>query len=149
MAHNMASMELETLINSAISKQHNFCYETNFSSTHLYWPELFKKNNYELNMIYLCMNSIQEAKKRVIIRVQNGGHFVPDDEINTRYYDGFSNLNTHFSFFDNIHMFDSSGYLQQPKHLLSIQNGQIARITSFPVYLKKLIPDIAKQKIVD
>ena len=143
MAHNMASRELETQINFAISKRHNFCYETNFNSTPLHWPYLFKQNDYELSMIYFCMNSIDEAKRRVTIRVQNGGHFVPEDEIRKRYHEGFSNLNSNFRFFDNIHLFDSSTFLEPPKHLLSIQKGQTTRLTEFPDYLTQLIPDIA------
>ena len=43
MAHNMAFTELENQINQAISNRDNFCYETNFNSTPLHWPEHFKK----------------------------------------------------------------------------------------------------------
>lgn len=143
MAHNMAWQELETQINAAIVSRQNFCYETNFNSTPLFWPEYFKQNDYELRLIYLCMNSIEEANRRVAIRVQNRGHFVAEDEIKKRFYEGFSNLNDHFSFFDVVHLFDSSEFLKQPKHLLSIVKGKIARITSFPNYLKKLVPNIA------
>jgi hypothetical protein len=46
-------------------------------------------------------------------------------------------------FFDNIHLFDSSAYLERPKHLISIQSGDVIKVTNFPDYLKKLIPDIA------
>ncbi len=144
MAHNMANEELEMQINAAVSNTSNFCYETNFNSTPLYWPEHFRRNGYELNMIYLCLSSLEEANRRVDIRVQNGGHFVSKDEITKRYYDGFSNINAYFRFFDNIHLFDSSTYLKQPEHLVSIQNGQITRVTDFPDYLQKLLPDILR-----
>lgn len=143
MAHNMAQQELETQINSAVSAHQNFCYETNFNSTPLFWPEHFKKNNYELRLIYLCLNSIEEANRRVAIRVQNGGHFVAEDEVKKRFYDGFSNLNDYFSFFDVVHLFDSSTFMKEPRHLLSMVNGKIARITSFPNYLQQLVPNIA------
>ncbi len=43
MAHNMAFEELKKQIDIAISNNSNFCYETNFNSTPLYWPKLFKK----------------------------------------------------------------------------------------------------------
>lgn len=143
MAHNMARQEFENQINAAILKRQNFCYETNFNSTPLYWPEHFKHHGYEVNLIYLCLNSIEEAKKRVSIRVQNGGHFVAENEIEKRYYDGFSNLNDHFSFFNVVHLFDSSSYLMHPSHLVSLLNGEIAQTTNFPNYLKKMLPDIA------
>lgn len=143
MAHNKARQELKDQVGNTISQNQDFSYETNFNSTPLYWPTKFKEAGFELNMIYLYLNSLDEAKRRVTIRVQNGGHFVPDDEIQQRYFDGFSNLNEHFRFFDNIHMFDSSGYESPPTHLLSVQNGDLASLTNFPDHLKELIPDIA------
>jgi len=41
-------------------------------------PGILSKNGYKLHLIYLCLDSIEEAKRRVAIRVQNGGHFVPE-----------------------------------------------------------------------
>ena len=49
MAHSMAFNELENQIKKAIDNNRSFCYETNFNSTPLHWPELFKK----MDMIYI------------------------------------------------------------------------------------------------
>ena len=81
MAHNLAFEELEKQIAQAIQERKDFCYESNFNSTPLYWPEKFKKEGYQLHLIYFVLNSIKEAQRRVAIRVQNGGHFVPVSEI--------------------------------------------------------------------
>lgn len=81
MAHNLAFQELENQIEKAISGNMDFCYETNFNSSPLYWPKKFKDSGFEIQLIYLVLDSIEEAKKRVAIRVQNGGHFVPENEI--------------------------------------------------------------------
>ena len=89
MAHNLAFGELQNRIGEAIISNANFCYETNFNYTPMHWPAIFKKNNFELRLIYLCLNSIEEAQKRVDIRVENGGHFVSKEEIEKRYFDGF------------------------------------------------------------
>jgi len=145
MAHNMAFKELEDQIHIAISSRQNFCYETNFNSTPLHWAEQFKRNGYEINLIYLCLNSTEEAKRRVTIRVSNGGHFVADDEIEKRYFEGYHNLNTNFKYFDHIHLFDSSYYRKKPVHVLSMQNGALAKLSHFPKYLENLIPEIAKE----
>lgn len=111
MAHRMAFKELKSQIKDVIENKSSFCYETNFNSTPLHWPELFKNNGYDLHLIFLCLDSIQEAKKRVAIRVENGGHFVPDSEIQKRYYEGFNNLNSFFNYFDYVDLYDSSKYL--------------------------------------
>ncbi|AXB56048.1 hypothetical protein [Flavobacterium fluviale] len=145
MAHRLAFKELENQIKIAIENNSSFCYETNFNSTPLHWPNIFKNNGYDLQLIFLCLNSIQEAKKRVAIRVENGGHFVPENEIEIRYQDGYHNLNKFFDYFDYVDLYDSSGYLQQPSYILSIESGKIKSTNYIPDYLKRLLPAIVQQ----
>ena len=98
-----------------------------------------------MHLIFLCLDSVEEAKKRVAIRVENGGHYVPENEIEKRYYDGYENLNSFFDYFDFIDLYDSSKYLNPPTHILSIESGKISSITKIPYYLLALIPDIIKK----
>ena len=144
MAHNMAFAELEEQVQLAMTMQRSFCYENNFNSTPLFWPAQFKKKGYKLHLIYLSLNSIDEAIRRVAIRVENGGHFVPEDEIRKRYADGFANLNANFTYFDMVDLFDSSLYGQEPTHVLSIYNGKLEEKNVFPSYLSALLPAVAK-----
>ncbi len=139
MAHNITRLELELQVQNAISNKSNFCYETNFNSTPLYWPQLFKDNGYEIRMAFLCLNSIEEAKKRVAIRVQNGGHFVAENEIEKRYFEGFANLKANYKFFDSIDLFDTSTYGEPPKFVLFIEKGEVHSIENIPEYLYELI----------
>lgn len=97
-----------------------------------------------MQLIFLCLDSIHEAKKRVAIRVENGGHFVPESEIEKRYYDGYYNLNKFFDYFDYVDLYDSSKYLKEPSHILSIESGKISSINNLPEYLIDLTPDIIK-----
>jgi predicted ABC-type ATPase len=139
MAHNLTRQQLENQVEAAIKCKSNFCYETNFNTSPLYWPQIFKDNGYEIRMTFLCLNSIEEAIKRVSIRVQNGGHFVPESEIKKRYHEGFENLNLYYDFFDSIDLFDTSSYGELPKFALSIEKGNLSYINSIPSYLKELI----------
>lgn len=132
-------MELELQVKNAILNKSNFCYETNFNSTPLYWPQIFKDNGYEIRMTFLCLNSIEEAKRRVTIRVQNGGHFVPESEIEKRYFEGFANLKAYYKFFDSIDLFDTSTYGEPPKFVLFIENGEVLSVENIPEYLNDLI----------
>jgi len=141
-AHNLARKLLETNIQKSISNRIDFCYETNFNSTPLYWPEIFKQANYSVELIFFCLDSIVQAKKRVQIRVQNGGHFVPDSEIERRFYAGYKNLNDNFHSFDIVHLLNSSQYAEIPTHLLSMENGSIAAFGNFPEFLHSLLPQI-------
>ncbi|WP_417591801.1 zeta toxin family protein [Owenweeksia hongkongensis] len=146
MAHNKARSILEFEIENAIEQDTSFTYETNFNSTPLYWPARFKAKGYRLSMIFFCMNSLEEAKRRVQIRVENGGHFVPDWEIQKRYFQGFENLNTHWQFFDEVHLFDTSKYGEIPQHFLSLIGGDISNFKKFPDYLVRLLPNFPKKK---
>jgi predicted ABC-type ATPase len=91
MAHNLSRTILEKAIDSSILKNTAFAYETNFNSSPLFWPNKFKASGYKIRLVYFCLNSINEAKIRVQIRVKNGGHFVPENEIEERYFLGFEN----------------------------------------------------------
>lgn len=142
MAHNLAREALEQAINTSINHKSDFTYETNFNSTPLYWPEKFKSAGFNLRLIYFCLNTIDEAKKRVQIRVENGGHFVPDSEITNRYRLGYNNLNEHWRFFNEIYLFDTSAYKQKPRFLLSIVNNELLEKIDFPKFLIPLVPNI-------
>jgi len=96
-------------------------------------------------MIYFCLDSVLEAKKRVHIRYENGGHFVPDHEVEERFSLGYKNLNNHFGEFDNIHLFDSSSYNVAPTHMLSISAGKINALSQCPEFIKALLPEISNQ----
>jgi len=120
----------------------SFCYETNFNSTPLYWPKVFKEHGYEINMVYFCLNSVEEAKRRVDIRVENGGHFVPEKEIEKRFYDGYKNLNDNISFFDSLHLFDCSRYKMEPLYCLSFEKDRITKKENCPNYFIDYIPGL-------
>lgn len=140
MAHNLAKKSLEQAINSSIDNRTDFTYETNFNSTPLHWPEKFKNVGFRLRLIYFCLDTIDEAKKRVQIRVENGGHFVPDSEITERYRLGYENLNEYLAFFDEIYLFDTSAYKQKPRFILSIVNNELIERIGFPKFLTPLVP---------
>ncbi|RAI91973.1 putative ABC-type ATPase [Algoriphagus yeomjeoni] len=142
MAHNIVRAELKEEVLFSIDNQKDFCYETNFNSTPLYWPEKFKKAGYELILVFFCLDSIKEAKRRVQIRVENGGHFVPEAEIENRYMLGYRNLNMHFQYFDTVHLLNSSYYKKEPRHILSIREGDVLATTHLPGFLNDLIPTI-------
>ncbi|GMQ26653.1 hypothetical protein Aoki45_33360 [Algoriphagus sp. oki45] len=144
MAHNLAFEELKRQIEIAVNDRKDFAYETNFNSTPLFWPEKFKKVGYKIHLIYFVLDSLEEAKRRVAIRVANGGHFVPSSEIEKRYFEGFSNLNMYFAYFDSVDVFDCSTYKKEPQFCFSISHGKLLYKKQFPKFLESLIPDVAR-----
>lgn len=147
MAHNMAKTDLKSKIENAISKKEDFCYETNFNSTPLYWAEVFKKAGCRIEIAFFCLDSIEKAKERVLIRYENGGHFVPDKEVEERYKLGFLHLNNYWEYFDSINLFETSTYNSTPEHFLTIENKELVLLNYLPKYVKTLLPDIVKYLI--
>ncbi|WP_119844811.1 hypothetical protein [Reichenbachiella sp. MSK19-1] len=47
------------------------------------------------------------------IRVENGGHHVPEHEIESRYQLGFQNLNEYWKYFDELYLFETSAFKQE------------------------------------
>lgn len=142
MAHNLTWKTLQDSIENSISEKIEFTYETNFNATPLYWPERFKSAGYTLRLIYFCLNSVEEAKRRVQIRVENGGHFVPESEIIERFSLGYKHLNENWRFFDEVYLFDTSQYKELPKFFMAIANQQLSEKIHFPEFLIPLIPSI-------
>jgi predicted ABC-type ATPase len=144
MAHNLTFEHLERSITKAIETKSDFCYETNFDSTPLHWPKMFKDAGFELNLIFFCLDSVEQAKKRVAIRVENGGHHVPDSEVEKRFKLGYENLDKYFGLFDNVHLLDTSLYNKEPQHILTLSKGNIVSGKHLPKFLQALIPTITK-----
>lgn len=144
MAHNMTGSFLEKSIENAIADRKDFCYETNFNSTPMFWPNKFKNEGYSLEIIFLCLDSVEEAQKRVRIRVENGGHYVPETEVKKRFHEGYENLDKYYSDFNHLHLFNSSYFKSPPRHIASIVDDKRENTTKIPEFLKPLIPIIYK-----
>lgn len=64
-ARDKTSALFETLANDAMQKQHDFCYETNFDSRPMLWAERFRACGFEINLIFICLDNQDIAKRRV------------------------------------------------------------------------------------
>jgi predicted ABC-type ATPase len=142
MAHNLATSDLTTEIEEAWETGKDFAFETNFDNKPMFWPDQFKARGYELFLIFICLESIDLANKRVAIRVENGGHFVPNFEVERRYNAGFKNLNSVYSQFDFVDILEGSAHGKMPKHIASIENGKVVFSSLECTYLQKLIPKL-------
>ncbi|MBK9388783.1 MAG: zeta toxin family protein [Bacteroidetes bacterium] len=98
----------EDSIKNAIERRLHFCYETNFDSYPLFWPQAFKDSGYKINLIFFCLANIELAQHRVQVRAEFKGHFVNNKTIDYKWKAGYKNLNLHYRFFDNLLIVDNS-----------------------------------------
>jgi predicted ABC-type ATPase len=71
----------------------DFAIETTLATrTYISLINNARKKGYKIKLVYFWLKSPQEGKLRVASRVQNGGHHIPADIIERRYYGGIYNL---------------------------------------------------------
>lgn len=85
-----------------------FSYETNFNNNPERIIDKFKKQDFKIQVYYLCLFNTLQAKKRVLRRITQGGHFVNDTEIVERFKDGYKNLDKVFNKIDELLLIDAS-----------------------------------------
>lgn len=80
-------------MNYLFDEKKDFAFETTLS-THFYanWIMRWLQQDYQVHLIYLWLDNVEIAIQRVRERVQNGGHFIPENIIRRRYDKGLKNL---------------------------------------------------------
>ncbi|MFZ4105995.1 zeta toxin family protein [Flavobacterium sp.] len=97
-------------ISDLVAQNENFAFETTLS-TRSYKNRIFdaKKKNYNVTLLFFWLKNPELAKERVKTRVLEGGHNIPEDVIERRYYKGINNLfEIYLSIVDQALLFDNS-----------------------------------------
>ena len=115
--------EAVKLINVYISEKISFNQETTLSGRSILKNiKLAKENGFYVSMNYIGVENSQIAKDRVKVRVSKGGHDIPNDTIERRYYDSLENLNDAIKICDEINIYDNTEIL---KVIICIKNGKL------------------------
>lgn len=54
--------------------------------------EKFKEKGFTIHLVYVFLDDLELCKKRITARVKKGGHFVPEKDVERRFYRSFSNF---------------------------------------------------------
>ncbi len=80
-------------IDELMYQQESFAFETTLASrSYVSFIKKAKIAGYKVTMVYFWLNSVDTAKLRVLERVKNGGHDIPEETIIRRYKRGIVNL---------------------------------------------------------
>ena len=93
-----------------LQKGETFAFETTLATkSYKQKIELAQANGYEVTLLFFWLDSPNIAKKRVAQRVAEGGHNIPLETIERRYYNGIANLFTiYIDMVDICYIFDNS-----------------------------------------
>lgn len=90
-------------------------------------------------MNYIGVESCDIAKQRVAIRVSNGGHGIPDKDIERRYIDSLVNLKKVIEVCNKINIYDNTDLL---KLVMVIVDGKIVwKDRNIPNWLNMSLSD--------
>lgn len=80
-------------IKQLVSAQADFAFETTLSTkSYVSFIKYAQSQGYKITLLYFWLSSPQMAIDRVAKRVSLGGHYIPDDTVERRYYRGIKNL---------------------------------------------------------
>ena len=80
-------------IHQLIQEKADFGFETTLAAkSYLSLIKIAREAGYEITLLYFWLSSPEFAMSRVAKRVRKGGHNIPADIIERRYYRGISNL---------------------------------------------------------
>ena len=93
-----------------LQKGETFAFETTLATkSYKQKIEWAQANGYEVTLLFFWLDSPNIAKKRVAQRVAEGGHNIPLETIQRRYYNGIANLFTiYIDMVDICYIFDNS-----------------------------------------
>ena len=93
-----------------LQKGETFAFETTLATkSYKQKIEWAQANGYKVTLLFFWLDSPNMAKKRVAQRVAEGGHSIPSETIERRYYNGIANLFAiYIDMVDICYIFDNS-----------------------------------------
>jgi len=116
-------------ISHEISEGNEFAFETTLSgSSTLQAMRRALAAGYRIDFTYLCLSSPDLNRGRVAKRVRAGGHYVPDADVERRYYRSLENLPAASVLAERARVFDNSaGYA--PRLLLERRERSVVLLS--------------------
>ena len=111
-------------IEDLLAQRKDFAVETTLAAkTHKNIILKAQELGYVVTLVFFWLNSIELAKQRVAMRVQEGGHYVAPKIVERRYKRGLQNLfKTYLPICDKVMVFNNS--TGTSKHIFSKRKGQ-------------------------
>ncbi|MBE6065296.1 zeta toxin family protein [Clostridium cochlearium] len=115
--------EAVKLINNYIKNDISFNQETTLSGKSIVRNiKKAKEKGFYVVMNYIGVDNPDIAKERVKIRVLRGGHGIPEEAIERRYYESLDNLKELLTTCDEINIYDNTKNIEQIAYLV---NGNV------------------------
>lgn len=115
-----------------IEKKESFAIETTLSGST--YTGIIKKAiafDYFVVLLFVFVDSFKLAQQRVAIRVSKGGHNIPDNVVERRYFKGVKNFSVYKSLANTWYIYDNSGTAYEP---VAKKVSETEEIFNFDIY---------------
>lgn len=127
---------------SLIKQEKSFAVETTLSGTFiLKHMQIAKQNNYEILMYYIGLQDIQMHIDRVASRVEQGGHWISEEDIRWRYGQSLQNLKPAAEIADQVIVIDNTYDLTVVAEI--VQHHMVYCLNKLPAWSVDFISEYA------
>ena len=141
-AHSYEAAQIvEEIRNNLLLEGRSFCFETVFSHpTKVDFVGKAKALGYQVILVMIHLESISLNKARVAQRVDEGGHNVPDEKIETRIPRLLHLIKSVIPLCDHVTLLDNSRADNPFIPVVTIRNGEIEKLLDpLPDWAQKLV----------
>lgn len=138
-----AAKVAETMRMQLLQEGRTFCFETVFSHpSKIDFVAQAKARGYEIVLVFIHLECIPLNQARVVQRVSEGGHFVPEDKVRSRIPRTLQNIKQTLPLCDHCYLLDNSRLDNPFKQIAEIHNGQLeVKGKRLPKWAKMLLVD--------
>jgi predicted ABC-type ATPase len=122
-----ASKIAKSLRANLLKEEVSFCFETVFSHpSKIDFVAEAKALGYEIILVFIHLDNSELNKARVQVRVEQGGHNVPQDKIEQRIPRTLNNIKATLPLVDEAHFLDNSSYVNPFQIVAVLRAGQLS-----------------------
>lgn len=135
------------MVDQALASRSDFVYEGHFTNDATWdTPKRFKKEGYEIYLIFLGVSNPGISEQRVVARTKEGGHYVDTNTILSNFTGNLEKLDQYYGMFDSVQIMDTTEI--EHEELAVLENGQpvFARsIVLLPSWFTTYMPGITQR----
>lgn len=129
----------QNLRNELLEEGTSFCFETVFSHpSKIDFLAQAKALGYETILVFVHLSSAELNKARISQRIEEGGHAVPEEKVESRIPRTMLNIKTAILIADQTFLLDNSDYQEPFKLIAKIIEGEIISSAPLPDWAKYL-----------
>lgn len=116
----------EEIRHQLLLEDRSFCFETVFSHpSKIDFIARAKSLGFETILVFIHLDLIDLNKARVSQRVRDGGHFVPDDKVESRLPRTLENIKAALPLFDQARILNNSSTFDPFRPVATYKNGEV------------------------